>query len=123
MQTQSVFDLEQFQRFMEMVRARGLEQRVKIIAGVMPLTSAKEATFLQKNKPGMAIPDSIIARLENSADQKSEGLQICIEQIQFLRNLAGVAGIHIMAGECEELVPFLVEAAGLLPRPQFLPTD
>jgi methylenetetrahydrofolate reductase (NADPH) len=122
-QTQSVFDLEQFERFMEMVRARGLEQRVKIIAGVMPLTSAKEAAILQKIKPGMSIPDSIIARLENSADQKSEGLQICIEQIQFLRNLAGVAGIHIMARECEELVPFLVEAAGLLPRPQFLPAD
>ncbi len=117
-QTQCVFDMERFERFMEMVRERGLHKRAKILAGVMPVKSAKAAAFMQQHVAGMMVPDAMVERLKKAEDEKAEGLQLCIEQIKHLKTIEGVAGVHIMTLMWEEMVPFIVEQAGLLPRPE-----
>ncbi|NLI12348.1 methylenetetrahydrofolate reductase [Pelotomaculum propionicicum] len=116
-QTQCVFDMERFERFMEMVRARGLDQRAHILAGVTPLKSWRAARYLQTGVSGMIVPDTLVERLKNAADPK-EGIKVCIEQIRHIKEkVRGVHGVHIMAIAWEEAVPEIAERAGLLPRP------
>jgi len=118
-QTQCIYDMERFERFMEMVRERGLHERAYILAGVTPLKSWRAAQYLQTSVSGMIVPDEIVQRLKNAEDQKKEGINICIEQIKHLRTIKGVAGVHIMAIAWEEVVPEIVESSGLYPRPIF----
>jgi len=117
-QTQCIFDMERFERWMEMVRERGLHKRAKIIAGLMPLKSHKAARYMQKYVSGMIVPDEIIERMEKAEDPKAEGVEICVEQIKHLQKVEGIAGIHIMAVAWEEIIPTIVEMAGLYPRPK-----
>ncbi len=118
-QTQCIFDMERFEKFMEMVRARGLDQRAHILAGLTPLKSWKAASYMQKKVSGMLVPDEIIERLKAAEDQKAEGVKICIEQIKHIKeNVKGVHGVHIMAIAWEEIVPDIVKASGLYPRPK-----
>jgi len=117
-QTQIIFDLERFERWMELVRERGLHERAYIMAGVMPVKSAKVAAYMQKNVSGMIVPDEMVTRLKNAEDQQAEAVELCVEQIKHVRNIKGVSGVHIMAVGWEEIVPIIVEKAGLLPRPQ-----
>lgn len=118
-QTQCIYDMERFERFMEMVRARGLDQRVHILAGVTPLKSWKAAKYLQTGVSGMIVPDAIVERLKAAEDAKAEGVNICIEQIRYIKeHVPGVHGVHIMAIAWEEVVPDIVGRAGLYPRPK-----
>lgn len=118
-QTQYCFDVPRMQRFMQQVCDLGLHEHCFILAGVGPLRSAGAAEFLRTKVPGVFIPDSVIARLNGvpKARQRAEGKRICVEIIQQMREIAGVAGVHIMAYRQEELVAEIVEEAGLLPRP------
>lgn len=115
-QTQCIFDLERFDRWMAMVRERGLHKRAAILAGVTPLKSVGAARYMQQAVSGMIVPDDLIARLKKAADAKAEGVEICVEQIKYLRTVEGVAGIHIMAVMWEEIVPTILEKAGLRSR-------
>ena len=118
-QTQCIFDMERFERFMEMVRERGIDERVHILAGVTPMKSWRAAKYIQNNVSGMIVPDDLIQRLKNAEDPKREGVDICIEQINHIKdNIKGVHGVHIMAIAWEEVVPEIVEKTGLHPRPQ-----
>ncbi|SHI74122.1 methylenetetrahydrofolate reductase [Desulfofundulus thermosubterraneus] len=117
-QTQCIFDMERFERFMEMVRERGIHERVHILAGVTPLKSWRAAKYLQTSVSGMIVPDDIVERLKKAEDPKREGIEICIEQIKHIRNIPGVHGVHIMAIAWEEVVPEIVERSGLFPRPK-----
>ncbi len=118
-QTQCIFDMERFERFMEMVRARGIDQRVYILAGITPLKGWRAAKYLQTGVSGMLVPDSLVNRLKNAQDQKREGIEVAIEQIKYIReNVKGVHGVHIMAIAWEEVVPEIVERTGLFPRPK-----
>lgn len=119
-QTQCIYDLQKFARFMEMVRDRGLDEKVYILAGLTPLKSVGMARYMKEKVAGMEIPEEIINRLKGVAKDKvrEEGIKICVEQIQKLREIKGVRGIHLMAIEWEEVVHEIVEKAGLLPRPQ-----
>jgi methylenetetrahydrofolate reductase (NADPH) len=105
---------------MEGVRERGLEDKVFIMAGMTPMKSAGMAKFMKKRVPGMDVPDEIINRLSGVPKDKQaqEGIDICVEAIERLRECKGVAGFHIMAIEWEEKVPEIVERSGLYPRPQ-----
>ena len=114
-QTQSIYDMERFERWMALVRARGLHKRVHILAGVMPLKSHKVALFMKNKVAGMMVPDAVIDRLKNSQDPKEEGVRLCVEQIEHLRAIEGVEGVHIMAMAWEEKVPEIVRRAGLRP--------
>jgi len=117
-QTQCIFDMERFERFMEKVRERGLHERVHILAGVTPLKSWRAAKYMQTSVSGMIVPDEIVERLKKAEDPKKEGVEICIEQIKHIRNIPGVHGVHIMAIAWEEIVPEIVQRAGLHPRPK-----
>ena len=115
-QTQAVFDMDRFERWMEEVRERGLDKRTHILAGVVPLKSAGAARYMKNKVPGMIVPDAIVERMSKASDQKREGLKICAEQIEHLRTIRGVHGVHIMAIAWEEIVPELVRVSGLYPR-------
>ena len=119
-QTQCIYNVEKFSRWMEMVRERGLHERCAILAGVTPLKSAGMAKYMKNNVPGMDVPDSLIERLKAIPKEKQaeEGIKICVEMIQQLKEIPGVRGVHIMAIEWEEKVAEITKAAGLLPRPQ-----
>jgi len=114
-QTQSIYDMDRFERWMEMVRERGLHEKVHILAGLMPLKSHKVALYMKNKVSGMSVPDAVIERMKATEDPKAEGVRICVEQIERLRTIDGVHGVHIMAVNWEEIVPRIVQEAGLRP--------
>jgi methylenetetrahydrofolate reductase (NADPH) len=118
-QTQGIYNMEKFGKWMAEVRDRGLDKKCAILAGVIPLKSAGMAKHMKKNVPGMDVPDSLIERLSGVPKEKQseEGIKICVEMIQQLKEIKGVAGVHIMAIEWEQKVADIAKAAGLLPRP------
>jgi methylenetetrahydrofolate reductase (NADPH) len=116
-QTQCIYDIERFEKFMALVREKSLHKKIYIMGGVTPLKSARVAKYMNKNVSGIVVPDEIVARLKNAKDQKKEGLKIAVETIESLKKMDGVAGVHIMAIAWEEVVPEIAESAGLLPRP------
>jgi methylenetetrahydrofolate reductase (NADPH) len=119
-QTQCIYDMERFEEWMKQVRNRGLHERVKIMAGVTPLKSVGMAKYMRDSVAGLSVPDSYIERLSKVEKGKAgdEGVSICVEQIKRLRDIEGIAGIHLMAIEWEQRVPEIVEKAELLPRPE-----
>ena len=116
-QTQAVFDMERFERWMSGVREKGLDKKVHILAGVVPLKSLGAAKYMKTKVPGMVVTDSTIDRMRRASDAKSEGIKICVEQIEHLKSVEGVHGVHIMAIAWEEIVPEIVQKTGLYPRP------
>ncbi len=116
-QTQAIFDMGRFEKWMEMVRKRGLHERTNIIAGLIPLKSHKAARYMQKFVSGMLVPDEIVYRLEKAKEPQKEGVELCVEQIKHLKQIEGIKGVHIMAVAWEEIIPTIVEKAGLFPRP------
>jgi len=118
-QTQFCFDVPRFRHFMERVRDLGLHKKVFILVGVGPLRSEKAAEFMRTRVPGVIIPDEIVERLRQTPKERrqAEGKRICIEIIQQVRQIEGVAGVHVMAYRQEELVAEIIHEAGLLPRP------
>jgi methylenetetrahydrofolate reductase (NADPH) len=137
-QTQLVYDIEAFKVYMQKVRELGLHEQAYLLVGVGPLKSPGMARYMKNNVPGLLVPDELIDRMTaagapwkgipkdemtkedkraRSAAYKETGIDICIELIQQISEIEGVAGVHIMAIEWEEAVQPIVEGAGLLPRP------
>ena len=118
-QTQCIYNLDKFEKWMELTRDRGLHEKVYILAGLTPLKSAGMAKYMKNRVPGMDVPDEVVKRMADTPKEKQaeEGIKICIESIQRLKEIKGVAGFHIMAIEWEEKVPGIVEETGLYPRP------
>jgi methylenetetrahydrofolate reductase (NADPH) len=118
-QTQSVFNVERFERWMEEVRRLGLHERIFVLAGVTPLKSLAMARRMRDTVPGMDVPDVLISRLEGVPPEvvAEEGIRIAIETIERLKAVEGVRGVHISAIEWEDRIPEIAERAGLLPRP------
>ena len=112
-QTQYCYDIARLETYMERVRDMGLDKRCFILVGVGPLASARAARWIRGNVPGVHIPDEIIARIEGAENQKIEGKRICIELIQAIREIKGVAGIHLMAYRQEELVSEIIIESGV----------
>ena len=120
-QTQIIYNVDKFARWMEAIRDAGLDKKVKILAGVAPIKSIGAGRYMQTKVPGMDVPEKCIEQLKAvPKDQVAkEGIKQCVEIINQIKEIKGVAGIHLMAIEWEEIVPEIVERAGLLPRPQF----
>jgi 5,10-methylenetetrahydrofolate reductase len=116
-QTQGVYDVERFARYMELVRGRGLHEQVHILAGIIPMKSAGMARYMRDYVAGLSVPDELVERMENAEDAKEEGVRITLEIIEQLREIEGVHGIHLMAVAWEDIMPVIVERAGLYPRP------
>jgi methylenetetrahydrofolate reductase (NADPH) len=119
-QTQCIYNLDKFEKWMEGVRDRGLHEKVYILAGITPMKTAGMARYMKNKVPGMDVPDEVVKRMEgvSKEQQPEEGIKIAIESIERLKEVKGVHGFHIMAIEWEQKVPEIVERAGLLPRPE-----
>ena len=116
-QTQAIFDMKRFGEFMAEVRERELHKQVYILAGVLPVRSAKALTYMKDEVPGMRVPEELLTRIANAEDEKEEGVNLCVELMKQIRDIEGVAGMHIMPVMYESITPTLIERAGLLPRP------
>jgi methylenetetrahydrofolate reductase (NADPH) len=119
-QTQCIFNIDRFSQYMEQAVDMGLTEKVSILAGITPLKSVGMARYMAAKVAGMDVPEELIQRMagvpkENQAD---EGIKIAVETIQKVREIKGVAGIHLMAIEWEHKVPEILKAAGLTPRPE-----
>lgn len=108
-QTQGMYDLEHFKRFMD--EASKLD--CKVMVGIIPLKNAGMAKYMNKNVPGINVPDALIARLKESADPAKEGIHISAELIRAIKDQNLCHGVHIMAIGAEENVPTILEEAGL----------
>jgi methylenetetrahydrofolate reductase (NADPH) len=117
-QTQYIFDVPVFERFMAQVRDLGLHEKVHLLAGVGPLRSPKTAEFMRTHVPGVVIPDAVVDRLNKTPKARwaEEGMQICVEIIDQVRAIPGVAGIHVMAFRQEEMVAEIIRRSGCFPR-------
>jgi methylenetetrahydrofolate reductase (NADPH) len=118
-QTQCIFNMDKFKEFMKRVRDKGLHEKVHILAGVIPLKSLPMTKYMATKVSGVEIPEAIVDRIKDAPKEKraEEGIKLAVEQIQELREIEGVHGIHLMAIEWEERVPEIIKAAGLYPRP------
>ncbi len=116
-QTQAIFDVPKFIRWMDMVRDRGLDQKVHILAGVIPVKSVGMARYMRNNVSGLSVPEELVDRMADAKDAKEEGVKICLEIIEQIKEIKGIHGVHIMAVAWEDIVPGIVEKAGLMPRP------
>ena len=119
-QTQPIYNIEGFNKWMELVREKGLHRQVKIIAGITPLMSLAAARYMKTKVPNMDIPDRIIERLRNVRNKEEaaeEGIKLAVEAINELKQTEGVGGVHIMTLQREELIPKICSAANLYPRP------
>ncbi|WP_414832705.1 methylenetetrahydrofolate reductase [Afifella sp. YEN Y35] len=113
-QTNYIFDMPVFEAFMARVRDLGLDKKVFILAGVGPLASAKAARWMRSNVPGIHIPDHVIERLEKAEKPGEEGKRLAIELIQQIREIKGVAGVHVMAYRREHQVSEIILESGVL---------
>lgn len=118
-QTQCIYNLDKFEKWMKGVRDRGLHEKVYILAGITPMKSAGMAKYMKNRVPGMDVPDGLVKRMSGVPKDKQaeEGIRISVESIERLKEVEGVRGFHIMAIEWEQKVAEIVERAGLLPKP------
>ncbi len=112
-QTQIVFNVEKFTEFMRQCRELGVTERCRIMAGVAPLRSAGMAKYMKNRVAGMDVPDAVVERMSAAGDPEDTGIDICVEVINQVKEVEGVAGVHIMAVEWEAAVPEIVKRAGL----------
>ena len=97
----------------------GIDRRVPILAGVAPVRSGRAARYMRDRVPGMEVPDAIIRRLDQAGPERSrreeEGIRICVEVIERLRDIRGLAGFHLMPIHWEEAVAEIARRADLVP--------
>ena len=110
-QTQYCLDLPRLEAFLKRVRDAGLDRSCHILVGVGPLLSLKMARWMATRVPGVHVPDAVLRRLEQARDPEREGTRICVETLQALREMRGVAGVHLMVHRREYLVSHLLAEA------------
>jgi methylenetetrahydrofolate reductase (NADPH) len=119
-QTQCIFNVDKFERFMDQARSMGLTEKASILAGITPMKSVGMGRYMAAKVAGMDVPEELLKRIAGVPKDKqaAEGIKIAVETIQRVREIKGVAGVHIMAIEWEEKVPEILSAAGLAKRPE-----
>ena len=116
-QTQAVYDIKRFAEAVRRAEDMGLTDRAAILPGIIVPRSAGMLRYMNANVPGVEVPDEIIQRMKDASDPQEEGIKIALELIGAVKSLSGIKGVHLQAIEAEELLPDLIKAAGLLPRP------
>jgi methylenetetrahydrofolate reductase (NADPH) len=119
-QTQCIYNMTKFEKFTRRAQDMGLLEKAYLLAGITPLKSVGMARYMQNKVPGMEVPDEIVDRLRGVPKDKQaeEGIRIACEQIAILKEMKGIAGVHLMAIEWEYKVPEIAERAKMLPRPK-----
>jgi len=127
-QTQYCYDLPRLRQYMSCIEDLGLLDSVFILIGVGPLRSARAAEWMRSKLPGVHIPDTVIQRMSGATDQLTEGRKICVDLVQEIREIKGVAGVHVMAYRQEEAVAEIIQRSGVLAgrqpwHPRLKPAD
>lgn len=116
--TQIAYDVDALAAWADRLRPRGIFDRARVIVGVAPLRSAKQASYVNEHLPGVTVPGPLIAALEEAGPEaEAVGTSQCVEIVAALREMPGIAGVHVMGLGREEAVRHVIERAGLLPRP------
>ncbi|MCA9927564.1 MAG: methylenetetrahydrofolate reductase, partial [Anaerolineales bacterium] len=114
-QTNLVYDPDGLEVWLNELAKRNILDKVYILIGITPLKNLKMAQYMHQDVPGVFIPDTILKRLEAAGDGvQEEGVQIALEIIEQIKGKQGVNGIHLMAVGWEDIVPRIVEEAGLM---------
>jgi len=113
-QTQAVYDMDNFQRFMEKARAITAGTGAKIMAGLVVLTGVGMAKYMNRAVPGILVPDSLLEELASvpKEEQLRKGMEIAARHMRFLRDNKICDGVHVMAIGKEEIVPEILKMAG-----------
>jgi len=115
-QTQFCMDPDMVRRYAARLVELGIVPRLGLLIGVAPMPSARSARWMRERLFGTVIPDAIVARLEGAADPAREGRAICIELLQELTEISGVAGAHVMAPQNPSAIAEVIAASGVLKR-------
>lgn len=113
-QSQYCFDVPRLREYMARVTEFGLHEKCFILIGVGPLASARAGAWLRTHVSGVHIPDAVLDRMRKSGDEKREGRDICVEIIQEIREIKGVAGVHVMAYRQAEMAAEIIQRSGVL---------
>jgi len=118
-QTQCIYNMDRFKKWIKEANDMGLTEKVYILAGVTPMKNIGMARYMQKKVPGIEVPEELIDRLKGVDKKKvaDEGIKIACEQVEEFKEMKGVHGVHMMAIEWEHKVPEIAERAKVLPRP------
>jgi methylenetetrahydrofolate reductase (NADPH) len=115
-QTQYCFDAGLLRRYLAALADHGIVERVFLIIGIGPIASGRSARWMNDNLYGVRVPEPIVTRLERAADPRAESIRVCVELLQELAEIPGVAGAHLMAPRQEEAIAEAIDASGLLAR-------
>jgi 5,10-methylenetetrahydrofolate reductase len=128
-QTQGVFDIDEFKKQMRIIVDMGLSERTAILAGIIVPKNLGMLKYMNSSVAGVSVPENLMHRMEQAKlsagddkkqakeNQAEEGICITVELIQQVKEIPGVRGVHIQAIEWEHKVPEILRKAGLLPRP------
>jgi methylenetetrahydrofolate reductase (NADPH) len=112
-QTQFCMDIEVVRRYGRRLVEMGIAPKLGFLIGLCPIPSAKSAIWMKEKLFGTNIPDAIVTRLEQAADARAEGRKICIELMQAMTEVPGIAGVHIMAPVNPSAIPGVIEESGV----------
>ena len=110
-QTQFCMDAALVRRYAGALGQAGVTQKLAVLVGINPLRSAKSAQWMKSQLFGTIIPDALIARMEKAADPAREGIRICVDLIEELATIPGIAGVHIMAPGNDAAIPEVIAEA------------
>jgi len=116
-QTQFCMDVGVVRRYAARLRELGIAQRLPILVGVAPIPSARSARWMREKLRGTLVPDVLVDRLERASDPKREGIKICVELMQELATIPGIAGAHVMAPRMHSALPEVISASGVAGKP------
>jgi len=116
-QTQIAYDADAMGEWAEAVRSRGIFERMFVLVGVAPPRSARSLRYMRDHLPGVVVPDEVVPRVEQADDPAAEGVRLTVEVVKRLREIPGVAGVHVIGLGREVPVRRVIAGAGLLPRP------
>ena len=112
-QTQLCFDIELIKRYVAGLVAAKLLERVNVIIGIAPIPSADVGEWLASNLRGTVVPKALIKRLRGASDPEREGIDICAEMLQELREVPGVSGANLTSLGDAESVAKSIEISGV----------
>ena len=109
--THTCLDMDLLSTFMKKIGPTKILNKCYIVAGIALLESTENAEWLRKNRPNVIIPNQIMNRLKEAKDQEAEGIKICSEQINTVKKIPGISGVHIIGSKKLENIPLAIRAS------------
>lgn len=109
--THTCLDMDLLSAFMKKIGPTKILNKCYIVAGIALLESTENAEWLRKNRPNVIIPNQIMNRLKEAKDQEAEGIKICSEQINTVKKIPGISGVHIIGSKKLENIPLAIRAS------------